>query len=493
MKEQILQPVADVWRRHCAALGDALAETIDGLDNLVRLDEFHRHGRDPDRLESALGPLAAASLDVGALSQALGKSTRSRAMAPERLARVQELIPKLRQLKEAWSDVSLDHALVELGTSPEDALAQAEAHFNQLGQVFRAVRIAQLEIRSKYDAQTHDAAFANFDWRQLGPGELRTSPPFLVIARLDRGDGGQLRNVMALLETGMPIKVLALRTSVRDVVSGAGGTTVPSKMTIETLPLAMRGVYLLQTHWAAAGFEAQLAQALTGPRPAVISVFCPRKDEAEQAFQTRAARAVRARAVPMCVYDPDRNDRFVMCFDLSANPSTDALWATDKLTGRDSLGEPIEVDEPFTLAHFAASEPDLASEFSEPPEHTDALVPLSDFLRLSRHQQMGKLPFVWLAAQDGTVVRKVVSRTMASRCAERLHLWQTLQEISGIDNPYVNATRATLQKELGAERDAQLASLRQSLEKDAAGRERAAVASAVRKLVARLTGIEPQN
>ena len=88
MKEQILQPVADVWRRHCAALGDALAETIDGLDNLVRLDEFHRHGRDPDRLESALGPLAAASLDVGALSQALGKSTRSRAMAPERLARV---------------------------------------------------------------------------------------------------------------------------------------------------------------------------------------------------------------------------------------------------------------------------------------------------------------------------------------------------------------------------------------------------------------------
>jgi hypothetical protein len=44
---------------------------------------------------------------------------------------------------------------------------------------------------------------------------------------------------------------------------------------------------------------------------------------------------------------------------------------------------------------------------------------------------------------------------------------------------------------LSAKHDAELESLRRELEKDVAVREKAAVAVAVRKLVARLTGIDP--
>jgi hypothetical protein len=70
-------------------------------------------------------------------------------------------------------------------------------------------------------------------------------------------------------------------------------------------------------------------------------------------------------------------------------------------------------------------------------------------------------------------------------------LWRTLQEISGLDNPHVTAARSSLQQELGAEREAQLESLRRQMQQDAAHRQKAAVANAVRKLVAELTGIEP--
>ena len=63
--------------------------------------------------------------------------------------------------------------------------------------------------------------------------------------------------MMSLLESRMPIKVAALRSSLRETHSATSDTSVPSTMTLETLPLAMRGVYFLQTCVAAADFQKQ--------------------------------------------------------------------------------------------------------------------------------------------------------------------------------------------------------------------------------------------
>jgi hypothetical protein len=491
MKEQIFQHVEDVWHHHCTALGDALAEAISELKNLLRVDEYHRHGHDPDHLERALGPLAATNLDVGSLSRVLGESRPSRAMSPERLKRVQELIPTLGEMKEDCSNTALDSASADVEKEENEIRELAEEHLNRVARVFRTLRIAQLEIRSKYESETHDAVFADFNWRQLGPGELRLCPPFLVMARLDGDSGAHLRKMMSLLETGMPIKVVVLRSSLRNVYTAASDTGVPSAMTLEALPLAMRGVYFLQTYAAVPDFQEQLFEALTAPRPGVISVLYQRDGETQDAFRGRAERAVRARAFPMCVYDPGQSDRFVMCFDLSANPSPDTLWTTETLSGRDPQGQPIEVEEAFTFAHFAASEVEFTGELTNPPAMADNLIPITDYLGFSRRQRVGKLPFVSLVGKDGSIIRKVVSPAIALQCSERLHLWRTLQEISGIDNPHVNTTRTALQNEFAAQREAQKKSQQQEMEKEAARREQAAVASAMRRLVAHFTGIDP--
>jgi hypothetical protein len=493
MNEQIREAVEDVWRHDCAALQDALVESIGELESLLRLDEYNRHRHDPDHLEHALGPLAGDNLDLGSLSRVLGASARSPVVAPERLERVRELIQTLSEMKEAWSSIPPDFASVEIEREESEIRGLAEEHFNGVAGVFRALRIAQLEIRSKYEAETHDGFFADFDWRQLGPGELRSCPPFLVIARLDSDDGAQLRKMMSLLESRMPIKIAAFRSSFREVASAASDTDVPSTMTIETLPLAMRGVYFVQTCVAAPNFQKQLFDGLTAPRPGVISVLCPRDKEEQAAFQSRAERAVRARAFPMCVYDPDRANGFVTCFDLSSNPSPDTLWITETLSSNDPQGRPVDIKEAFTFAHFAASDAELATELAHAPAIADNLIPITEYLGFSRRQRVGKLPFILLADKDGTVVRKVVSPMIASQCAERLHLWRTLQEISGIDNPYVNTTRTKLEKEFGAQQEAQLQTLQQEMEEDAVHREQAAVASALRKIVAHLTGVDPSD
>ena len=491
MKEQILQLVEDVWHHHCDTLNDALAATISELKNVLRLDEYHRHGHDPDQLERALGPFAATNLDLGSLSDVLGDSTRSRAMAPERLKRVQELIPTLDEMMEACSTASPESASVDLRKEEHEIRELAEQHLTRIARIFRTLRIAQLEIRSKYESETHDAVFADFNWRELGPGELRLCPPFLVMARLHDDSGAQLRKMMSLLESGMPIKIVALRSSLRELYSSGLDTRVPPTMTMETLPLAMRGVYFLQTCVAAPDHQERLFEGLTAPRPGVISVLCQRNDEEHAAFQSRVERAVRARAFPICVYDPDRANAFVMCIDLSSNPSPDTLWTHETLSGQDAQGQPIEVEEAFTFAHFAASEPEFAAELTDPPATTNHLIPMIDYLDFSRRQRVGKLPFISLAGKDGSIARKVVSPAIALQCSDRIHLWRTLQEISGIDNPHVNRTRTTLQNESAAEQQALLESQRQEMEQDAAHREKVAVASTVRKLVAHLTGIDP--
>lgn len=491
MNEQILQAVNDVWQHHCGALEDAIAETIAGLKNALDLDEYHRHRNDPDQLERDLGPLAATNLDLGSLSRVLSESARSQSMGPDRRKRMQELILTLEEMREACPAAMRAPASVDLEQDENEIRDLAEQHFTRIASIFRTLSIAQLDSRSKYDPETHDAVFADFNWRQLGPGELRMCPPFLVVARVDQGASAPLLKMMSLLESGMPIKIAALRSSLRQDYSAASGVAVPSVLTMETIPLAMRGVYFVQTSVAAADFQKQIFEGLTAPWPSVISVLCPQDEEQEAAFRDRAGRAVRSRAFPTYVYDPDRNHRFGSCFDLSSSPSPNAPWSNETLSGCDPQGQPKEVEEAFTFAHFAAAEAEFAADFTDPPAIAERLISMTDYLELSRRQRADKLPSIRLAGKDGKIVRRVVSPAIALQCSERLHLWRTLQEISGIGDPRIDTTSSAPQSESAAPQVAVSESQRQETEEGAAQRDQMVVASVVRKLVTHLTGIDP--
>ena len=95
---QILQPVEDVWHHHSAALEEALDETIRDLQNLIRLDEYHRHGHEEENLKDTLGPFAASNLNLSSLSKVLDKSGATRRVSEERLIRVKGLLDQLSDL-----------------------------------------------------------------------------------------------------------------------------------------------------------------------------------------------------------------------------------------------------------------------------------------------------------------------------------------------------------------------------------------------------------
>ena len=489
----LLGAVDELWQRHRASLEEAFTDAIRGLEELVHVDDYHHHAHDRDELERSLGPLGGSNVDLGSLSRMLRDSTHSRAMPPDRLARVQGLIPQLARIKQELPMALSESTLVDIERGQDEILPLAEDHLNRAAHVFRTLRTAQMEVRSKYESETHDAFFEDFSWRQLGPNELRLCPPFVVAACLDERSSETLRKMMSLLETGMPIKILALRSSLREVHSAVADTSVPATLSVEMLPLAMRGVHFAQTCACIPEFENQFFAAIVAPRPGVISLLSARDGEEREAFERRAEGAMRSRAFPMCTYDPDSAKSFVDCFDLSSNPSPDEIWTGETLSGPDLLGHPLEVEEAFTFAHFAASDPEFERDLSDPPESTDDLVSMADYLELSRQQRAGKLPVIWCVGEEGSVVRKVVSQAVALQCAERRHLWCTLREIAGVSNPHVEAARSDLRQELTAQQEKTVRKLRTDMEQHIAQREKAAVATAMRNLVVKLTGVEGRS
>ncbi|TWT79460.1 hypothetical protein CA13_08610 [Planctomycetes bacterium CA13] len=487
MQTKILQPVQEVWQHHCAALGEAITHTIHELNNLVRLDDYHRHGHNTEKLEEALGPYATASLDVSSLSSVLGPSARALAMDSVRLDRINELLKSLESMKD---DGSLTVSGCESVDIEEDELRihqAAEKHLHHMASVFRALRIAQLEIRSKYQPEIHDVAFANFDWQELSPAELRLCPPFIVVARINANQSAQLRKAMSLLESRQPIKIVTVRSDLRTQYASVHDPSVPVSMAVEMIPLAMRGVHFVQTCVADPQFEENLFAGLTAPRPGVVSLLSPLDHEEADHFHQRAQRAVRSRAFPLCFYDPDASRHFVNCFDLSNNPAVEDVWVNASAEAGDNGTEGDE----YTFAHFAESEASFVAEFdliaeAEKPEH---VIPMTDYLELNRRQRVGRTPFIEVIDCNGETAQKTASDAVVVQTADRMHLWRTLQQIAGIDNPHIQQAHTKLHAEFGVHVD----SLKEQMEAETTCREQTAVAEAVRRFVAHLTGVDPSE
>ena len=474
MDEQIIrQPVEDVWHHHCAALEEALDETIRALQNLLRLDEYHRHGHEASHLEETLGPMGSSSLNLDSLSEVLGKSS-SRVMPEQRLERIHKLLERLESLRASCATSPDDYPSTDIEEEESVIHEKAEAHLNRVAEIFRNLRIAQLEIRSKYHPPSHDPIFENFNWRLLSPNELRMCPPFLIVAHLGSHSGRLLRKIMSLLESRKPIKIAILRNSLRKAYSPTSDPSVPATLAVETLPLAMRGVYFLQTCLAVPDFSKRLFEALTSPRPTLISLLGQKAGEDVVALRLRAERALRSRAFPAVVYDPDRARGFVSCFDLAGNP-------------RSADG--------YTFAHFAAGEEEFATEFSLPPADlsADDFIPLGNYLELTRHQRIGKYPCIEIENEKGDKQTRLVSNALVTQSSDQLHLWKTLQEIAGVDNPHVKDTRESLEAAFGAQQKELIDTMQHDMEARQAQLQQAAVAAAVQKLVARLTGVEASS
>lgn len=471
MNPQHLKPVTDLWQHHLGILDDALDESSRSLRNLLRLDEHHRHGREVGQLKEALGPFGSTSMNLSSLSEVLGKSSRS--MSEERRKRIEDLLQRLSGLRDFCTRNSPPIPFAQLDQDREDILREAEDHLNRMADIFASLRMAQLEIRSKFEAGEHDLFFEQFDWRQLNPTELSLCPPYIVEACIGEDHAPALLRILSLLESGKPVKIIATRTSLKKSYSPGSGPGVPVSLSLEMLPVALRAVFFLQSSTSLEAFENQLFEALASPRAALVSLLLPKDDENTEAFELRTERALQTRAFPAFSYNPDRAAGFVSCFGVFAHP------------------DPGDLD----LARFALNEAEFSLDFSDPPPgcNQQDLIPINEYLSFSRRQRTGKHPCLFIGDGEGERIPKVISQSLVTQIADLRHLWKTLEELAGMDNPHIHQSREALRAEMDVQKKTLLEDQQRKLEADQKHREAVAVAVAVKRIVSTFTGISPAS
>jgi len=493
-----------------AAFLQRATTTGDGLRALLQVEaQKDPEARDASALQKNLGEVGSRFLDPAALARMVGQHRGTLRTDPERRQRLQQALEALERFLAAPALPAL--VVVHGGEAPTlpgarlvaagevcTAAAGCFDHYAEpLLAALRAMQLAELEQRSAYEPERHDAMLAALRWQDLSAAELHVLPVIVALTSGSALAGHALPALVQLLGSGRPVQVLALQRPSDDP---AHGEAVPSPARLELgyLGIAFREAYVQQATAARpahllAGFQ----QALRGTRPGlhvVDSGLDRNGNEPPLGAFLHASAAIEGRAHPLFQYDPEAGDTWAKRVDFAGNPAPAADWPANELSVPGASDEQRPVVQ-FTFADYALLEPALRGSFALLPDGlpTADLVPLAEYLQQPATASSRALPFVWIACGPGAgkLHRALVQRPLIAACRDRLRFWRTLQELAGVRNDYVREAvqraRQEAAEQATRERDALAARHREELEQVRA----AATGTAMQGLARMLLELDP--
>ena len=337
------------------------------------------------------------------------------------------------------------------------AMGVFEGHMAKMAEGFRAIRVAELELKDEYKPSVHDEFFTYFDWQGFSDEEFNLCPPVVAVG----GDGAMydigFQNLSRLMMSGKPVKVLVVDTQ---VYSNTGGQACTSgfisqvsdmaqfgkaikgkeepRKEIGLVGMAHRTTYVLQGAISNASHMIEgFIEGLMTRRPALFNLYTscqPEHGIGDDMGEHQARLAVESRAYPLFKYDPDKGVTAAECFDLSGNPAMDADWPTYTLTYKDGVRE-ATMELPMTFADFAMTEVRFRKHFRMAPPDTwnEKMVPLHEFLEMSTDDREGRFPFIWTVDRKNQLSRLLVAEPMVLSCEDRRDFWIMLRAMAGLD------------------------------------------------------------
>ena len=475
--------VEDWWGTRRVELAAEINEVQQTIASLVRIEQHHRDtlagGQTTRR---GFGAIGSSALDLDRLMSSLRGSYESRPAQRERFERLTSLAGSLEALVVGGVDALPEPRVVELSAGVDAVLGAWEEHAAAAVKIHQLLRTARLESKGRYDSAVHDPFFEHFDWRELDNHEARLTPPLLVRVAGGAEESESIGAVLSLLSAGRPVKIVITRTDVGIGVHGTGREmALGGALDLSTLFLAFRGACFVQSTVTSEALGDMVGGALASARPAVISIL----DTGEQ---SRDRMAVESRAFPLVSYDPEAASDFVSCLDLSANPELQGRWCRLPIDhqGPDGLEQ---TDRCVTFADLASTDDALRAQFTTLAEDAPRPVALDDYLDLGHDARRAATPFILATDDETRLVRLVPSRPIVARTADRLHLWHTLQELAGIENPFVRAAESRVAERLETEHRTAIEAQRHKLEERREEHAREAVAAALRTVAGHLTAV----
>ena len=320
-----------------------------------------------------------------------------------------------------------------------------EGHLDETTELVRLLRQARIEVDQPDGADWKREALISLRWQDLSEEELETCPPLVLIGSDEMLAGQGLSQLIWLLNSGLPVKVLVLSSmdlGLRDVA------TNNPRGNLGLLALAQRNAFVAQTSVAdPVHLGESMLQALGYEGPALIQVYAPsprRHGYASEQTLLQAQLAVASRVLPLFRYDPRADGVFGSRITLDGNPASgDALPPAE---GEERL---------LTPADWALGQRRFAAQFEPLADDTPGPVTLADWLQLDAKGRKGKTPYV--ATVDGDQEeRYAVSPALSDMSAQCLANWQTLQEVAGLVTPFTEQVEQEIRAAVAAEHQAEL-------------------------------------
>lgn len=443
--EQLLE---HVWKQHWATQNqgfrDDLEELAVKLADVLRADYSKSdEARDPEHLKASM---ASEDVDFEALSSILKESKTGEAMPETRVERIRTTLATLKDNLFNYDDLPLKKITA---SSLNDALDQFHNHMKTLVNVFKAVKIAYLELESRYDEEKHDTHFAQFTEANLNPDEWALCPPMFVVLDESELDQAACGTLFQILESGFPIKVL-LKT--HDPLQRWAQKT-----------LAAADAYVLQTAVSNVNHMTQnMPHGFEFTGPALFSIYVGNADErGDLSTYFDAASALESRALPAFSYCPGGGQVWADQFSVMGTPQAEERWPSGQLTLKKDEDEET-LDLRFTYANFAAASTQFKGDILPVAQNSwkDEMVPVSEYITLSRDKAAQKVPYVSMVDADGLLWRTVVSRKIVNATRKVAANWLMLQDLGGIDNSFATRLLDEKKTELEAEKQQEIDDLK---------------------------------
>lgn len=443
-----------------------VSELVLKLSDILKADALRsEEARDAEALKRSVGSGHEATFDFEAMSEILNTAFTDGTMPEARRQRIRHVLSVLESQRFfATADREAGKAQ---GKSAHDfvfdccssALDAFRKRLPEMVEIVKAMTIARLELENRYEEARHDPFFDHFDERFLEPDDLALFPTYLVHLRHRPDTRQELADIIEVLSSGLPIKVLAQTDDLLgdppcasgEFGFGSGGSR------LATMALGLDSAFVLQSGGSGLyRLRQAVLRGMANGGPALFNLFSgvsgnssgSIKNRSDLSSYLRAAAATESRAFPAFVFDPAAGDDWASRFSIDFNPQLEAEWPVHRFDFKDDDLQRVSDDLAFTFVDFVASDERYHGRFAGVPRSgwDDRMVPVSEFLDLDPETAVQKVPFI-LMVDDDNALHKVVAENRLIQAARRCRqVWKSLRELGGIDNSHVNR-RLALERE----------------------------------------------
>ncbi|MBK8180124.1 MAG: hypothetical protein IPK67_14815 [Planctomycetes bacterium] len=447
---------AAVQSRKAASFQRRLERLVLRLGEILEADfERSEAGRSAARLKASVGGGFAGAFDFDSLSRTLATARPRVAFSESRRRRISDLLATLRSQrffsapKSGGADSGVAEKPFEFQfASCGEALASLRGRMPALVALARAIVVAELEIEGLYSEARHDGLFRGFGDNGLDPQDLAAFPDYLVCVNASCLHGDEHAQLLEVLSSGLPIKVLL---QIDDILEespyGEGNLTTGTRSRqVASMAMGLNEVYVLQAPASHLyRFREPILRGLRLAGPALFSVYSGASGAtSDLPPYVLAAAALESRAFPAFAYDPSAGPNWASRFTLEANPRLELDWPVQPLVYEDEQHQRVTVDLAFTLVDFVACDRRYARHLARVPraKWNSHLIPVDEALSRERKGLPDSVPCLWMVDERDVLQRVLADERLlreARRCRE---MWHSLQELAGVHNSHAEALLA---------------------------------------------------